>query len=120
MSKYKSGKEIALSAMKKELTRLSRLADKANAEVDEYLNIGSEMLEIHEEFSEIVKSKEHDSHIIKKLEVLKDRRDRAQKMLDKDLMKLLDKQHKAKIERDSLLQEIQTTEFRFSLRQKAS
>lgn len=117
---YKSGEEIALSAMKKELTRLSRIADKANAEVDEYLNIGSELLAIHEEFSEIVKSKEHGSHIVKKLEVLKGRRDRAQKITDKELIKLLDKQHKAEIERDSLRQEIHRTEFRFSLRQKAS
>ncbi|SDZ95299.1 hypothetical protein [Marinobacterium iners] len=112
-----SGKEIALSAMKKEHKRLSRLADKAKADVDENMNVGSELLAIHKEFSEILNSKEYGEHIVKKLESLRVRRDKAQKILNKDLSKLLDKQYEAETKRDSLGSEIQMMEFRHSLRQ---
>lgn len=117
---YKLGEEIALSAMKKEFTRLSRIADKAKAEADENMGITSEMLSIHQEFVEIVNSKEHGEHVINKLEALKKRRDKAQKVLDKDLLTLLNKQSEAEIDRDSLGSEIQMLEFRRSLRQRAS
>lgn len=112
-----SGEEIALSAMKKEHKRLSRLADKAKTDVDENMNVGSELLAIHKEFSEIVSSNEHGEHIVKKLESLQVRRDKAQKILNKDLLKLLDKQHEAETKRDRLGSEIQMMEFRHSLRQ---
>jgi hypothetical protein len=113
---YSDGEELALSAMKKEFKRLSRLAEKATAEYDEYINIGSELVAIQEEFARIVNAKEHGHHIIQKLESLQARRKKAMKILDKDLLKLIDKQHLAEIKRDSLGSEIQRLEFRRSLR----
>ena len=116
----RTGENIALAAMKKEFKRLCRIADKAKAEADENMGIASEMLAIHQEFVEIVNSKEHGEHVIKKLESLQKRRDKAQKILDKDLLTLINKQSEAEINRDSLGSEIQMLELRRSMRQRAS
>ena len=74
----KSGSELAISAMKKEFARLSKAADRAKHESDEYLGIGSEMIAIHNEFAEIVKSKDHSEATIKKLGVLSARSKRTE------------------------------------------
>lgn len=112
----KSGEELALDAMKKELKRLTKAAEKAKQEADECCNITSEYIAIHNEFAEIVSSGESGQPVIDKLNSLKRRRDRANKIMNKDLIMLLDKQSEAELARDSLAGEIQKNEWRMSLR----
>lgn len=110
----RAGEKIALEAMKKEFVRLSRAADRAKSEADEHMNVGSEMIAIHNEFAEIVKSKATGPEVVEKLDVLKKRKDRADKVVKKNLVKLLDKQYEAESARDNLGTEIQMAEFRYS------
>ena len=112
----KSGEELALAAMKKEFKRLSKVAEKAKHEADEYMHMGSEFIAIHQEFSDIVKSGEHGEKVIKKLDALKKRRDKVDRIRKKDLIKLVDKETHTQIERDSLGSEIQMLEFKLSMR----
>lgn len=118
MSSY--GDELALGAMKKEHARLSRIADKAQAEYDEYMNVADEMLSIHKEFAEIVKSGDHSKETLKRLDSLKARSAKTDRIRSKDFMKLSEKQFSTERDRDCLGSEIQMMEFRMSLRQKHS
>ncbi len=111
-----SKEKVVLAALKRDLKRLSKAAEKAKAECDEYLNVGSEMAAIHEEFALIVKAKETGPEVLKKLEALKRRRDKAERIMKKDLVKLLDKQHEAEFAEESLGEEIQAMEFNINLR----
>lgn len=112
----RTGDELALAAMKKEHAKLARIADKAKAEADEYISIGSEAVAIHNEFVAIVNSREHGQHVIDALDKLQKRRARVDRVMKKDMLALSDKQIKAEIERDNLLREIQALEFRVSMR----
>jgi hypothetical protein len=112
----RSGDELALAAMKKEHAILSRVADRAKAECDEYCGIGSEALAIHNEFAAIVNSRETGQHVIDALGKLQKRRARVDRVMKKDLLKLSDKQIAAEIERDNLMREIQMLECRRSVR----
>lgn len=113
------GEEISLHAMKKEFKRLSRVAEKAKQEADEATHIGSELLAIHQEFAEIVKAKETGPKVLKKLEALQKRSDRAKKIQKKSIVELMDKQIKAESDCESLGLEIQRLEFRHSMRKSA-
>lgn len=68
-----------MDALKRDFKRLSKIADKARNECDEAIGVGSEIIAIHEELALIVKSKDHGPATIKKLEVLKQRSERAEK-----------------------------------------
>lgn len=116
----RSGSELALMAMKKEHARLSRAAAKAKAEADENCSIGSEFVAIHKELAEIVSSGEHGEKTLKRLDELKRRRIRADKIINKDILKLLDRQSALEWERDALGNEIHMMEWRASLRNGAS
>lgn len=113
-----NGEDLALAALKRDFKRLSKIADKAKAECDEYMNISSEMLAIHDEFVQIVKDKDHSPAVLKKLDALKQRSEKAEKIRSKDLIKLLSKQNDTGFNRDSLGQEIQLMEFRRDLKNK--
>ena len=115
----KTGEELALNAMKKEFKVLSRAADRAKKEADEYMEVGTEIIAIHRELAEIVKQKLSSETVVKKLALLKKRSERAEKIRKKDLIKLLDKQNDTEFNRDNLGHEIQMMEFKISLR-KAS
>ena len=110
----KTGKELAIEAMKKDFNRLSRAADRAKNEADERINITIELIAIHQEFVKIAKSDENTKEILKKLDSLQGRKKNAEKIRKKDLLKLIDKQSFAEINRDSLGQEIQMMEFKLS------
>ena len=112
----RTGEEIALGAMRKEFSVLSRKADRAKKEADECVTVGSELIAIHEEFVEIVKAKATGEAVIKKLEVLQTRSNRAEKIRKKSLIKLLEKQSETEFERDNLGREIQMMEFSLSRR----
>jgi len=112
----KTGDELVLRALRNEFTRLSRFAEKEKAKSDEYQEIGTEFVAIHKGLVEIVNSKEHGKATIKRLDALQERRDKANRVMKKDFIKLLDKQHDAESDRDKLGQEIATIEFRQSLR----
>lgn len=74
------------------------------------------MLEIHQKFAEIVKSKETGDHVLKQLKALQARSEKAEKIRGKDFIKLIDKQHKAELDRDQLMSELQMMEFRCRIR----
>jgi len=108
--------EIVVSALKKELVRLAGVADRAKAAADEYMNTGTEMIAIYEEFGGIVDLKESGKAVLNKLAVLRDREAKVNKVRKKDFLKLCNKQSKAEIERDSLISEIGMMEYRLNLR----
>lgn len=110
----RQGEELAIQAMKKEFKRLSKVAERAKKETDEHINIGSEILGIHKEFSDIVNAKESTKETALKLNALIKRSERATKIRKKSLLELIEKQSKSEIERDNLLIELQNAEFRFS------
>ena len=110
------GEQLTLAAMRKEFKRLSRVADKAKAEVEECINITTEMLAINQEFIAIIDSGEYGQTAIDKLDALKKRRKRAEAIFNKDIIKLSEKKAETAGERDALGSEIQMMEFKFSLR----
>lgn len=113
-----NGEELALAAMRKDLKRLTRAAKKAKTEADEYMAVGSEMLAIHNEFAEIVKSGDRTDATLKKLDELKARSEKTDRIQKKDLSKLLDKKFEAEQKRDALASEVQALEFRLSMRKE--
>jgi hypothetical protein len=115
----KMGEDLALEAMKRDFKRLSRLADKAKKEAEEAMCIGSEMVAIHNEFVEIVKAKITNEASMKKLEALQVRSKKAQKIQEKSLIKLFDKEHETAFNRDELGREIQKLEYYKQVRQRA-
>ncbi|MGZ4953600.1 MAG: hypothetical protein ACXV8Q_00690 [Methylobacter sp.] len=117
------GIKLAIEAMKKEHKRLSAVAEKAKRDADEYMNISSEFIAIHQEYVTVANSKQSASVKLKKLDELQRRRDKAEKIMNKDFIKLLDKQSDAEIDRDELAHQISKMEFQLSLyfpRQRAT
>lgn len=112
----RTGEELKLSAMRREFSRLSKVADKAKKEADEVATIGSEFVAIHEELSKIVSSGLTGDAIINQLDTLKKRQARADRIVKKDLVSLLDREHHAIFERDLLGREIQNMEFAMEMR----
>lgn len=104
--------------MKKELVRLSRAAERAKAAVDEAIAVGSEYLAIHQEFADVIQSGVTGSAALEKLAALQVRRTRADKIMKKDLLKLMDKQHEAEMDRDELAREIHQMEWRLSMHRR--
>lgn len=112
----KSGDEITLDALKREHVRVSRIAAKAKAELDEYMGIHDEFFAIHRELAEIIQSNKHGADTLKRLDALKKRKDRANAILKKDLVKLSDRQFETEWQASQVAQEIGHIEFRLSLR----
>ncbi len=110
------GAELALAAMKKELTRLTKVADKAKADSEEAMGVGSEFVAIHEELRVIVESKETGKAVNKKMDELKARSDRAAKIQKKNLAKLFEKESTTRFDCEVLVHEIQRFEYRQGIR----
>ena len=108
--------ELTLGALKREHTRLSRIATKAKAEVDEYMGAGTEIFTVYAELAKIIESRAHGPQVIKRLGDLKKQQDKAERVNKKDLLKLLDRQFETGWDRDQMAREISTVEFRLSLR----
>ncbi|MBL4761424.1 MAG: hypothetical protein JKY93_01840 [Gammaproteobacteria bacterium] len=102
--------------MKKEHTRLSKVADKAKADADEVIGVGSEFIAIHNEFAAIVESKEMSKSVDKKLDALKVRSDRATKIQKKNLANLFDKEHATRFDCEDLGHEISRFEYQQGIR----
>lgn len=115
-----SGEQLALEAMKRDLKRLSRNADKAKAACDEYMGIGTEALAIHQEFAKLVNSNEHGQAVIDKLSELTARREKVDKIRRKDFLALCNKQSIAEMSRDNLIAEVNNLSFRLELRNRKS
>ena len=111
-----SGEQLALEAMKRDLKRLSRNAEKAKAACDEYMDVGTEAIAIHQELAELVKSNEHGQAVIDKLDELTVRREKVDKIRRKDFLALCNKQNMAEMSRDNLIAEIGRLSFRIELR----
>jgi len=107
-----NGEKIAQKAMKKELERLSRAVELAQADVKEYVNIVDEFISIVQEQLKIFDSSETSAAAIKKMAALDSRRERAKKVMGKDYMKLLEAETKAISDRDDFERQIAYFEFR--------
>lgn len=117
---YVSGEELALKAMKKELTVLINRAKRAKAEADECANIVSEYIAINKEFVEIIESGASGAPVLKRLNDLKRRRKRADRIIKKDICKLIDKQCEAESHVRALQSEISNKEFLINLLEKVN
>ena len=113
--KYLTGDELTLSALKKEFSRISRMAEKAKKDADDYCNAGSELVACHVELKEIIDSKEHGQGILDRLEKLKTRRDRANRLLKKNALKVFDRQTDLEFQRNELANQISRIQFRLEL-----
>jgi predicted patatin/cPLA2 family phospholipase len=102
-----TGQIVSIRAMEKEHKRISAKANRYKREVDEAINIGNEFIAIHNELAEIINEKSRDyKSVLKKINDLQDREKRAQKILDRDICELTEKQVKAEHEANSLASEI--------------
>lgn len=114
--------ELTLRALKSEFKRVSALESKAKAEYDEYMNIHHELIAINKEFAQIVKenrgknSLSESQKTLDKLEALKKRQDRAKKVTDKDLMKLIDSHQELELEKIGLIDAISILNFELKQR----
>ena len=112
----KTGDELVLQSLKKELKVVSRKADKAKNAVDEYMSVGSEAIAIHQEFAAIVKSKDTGKKEVEALEALKIRQASVDRILKKDFIHLMDVQFDTGMTRNNLRQEISKIGYRIDIR----
>ena len=102
-----TGQLVSIRAMEKELNVVSARASRYKKEIDENVDVGSEFVAIHKDLAEIINNKSLDSKVVlKKLDILKKREERANKILDRDICSLTEKQVKAESEASSLRGEI--------------
>lgn len=102
----KNRDELVLNALEKEHRRLCKKAEKAKEEADRFCKVGSEIVDIRHEASEVLKSSAASDIKLKKLDALQKREASALKLLKKDCLKIFDAQHEAEHDRDTLLIEI--------------
>ena len=110
------GDEVTLNALRREHKRLAGIAKRAKTKADEYLTIGSESIAIHKAFIEIANSKEHGQAVLGKLNTLNVRRERVNRIMKQDFMKLADREHETELACVAVAEEIGMLEFRASLR----
>lgn len=112
MDKYLSGDQLALIAMKKEHKRLSQIAEKKKAICDEACHVGTNLINVYKQAEKLISEKDYSESGIKKIEKLANEEKRLKKLMKADLVKIMDEQIHAEIDRDSLYREIMTLEFR--------
>jgi len=110
------GVELLLQAARKELKRLERVAQKAADAIQESDNVVDELIAVNREFEQIIESREAGAEVVKKLDILQARRERAVEVLGQDYQALLDKKFDADFDCSALLGEIRTIEFRQAVR----
>lgn len=108
----RTGEQLSLVAMKKEFSRLSKIADKKKAICDDACNCGSNLIEIYKQANELIKAKDYSPEGMKKMQKLANEEKRIKKLLKADIVKLMDDQIHAEIERDNLWREISMIEWR--------
>lgn len=113
--KIRSRAQILVDALTRELDVAKKAAERAKAEADECAGITSELIAIHTEFAGIVSSKEHGPKTIAALEALKQRDQKARRILKKDLARLLDVQFHAEADRDRVASELDCTKARLAM-----
>lgn len=116
----RSGEQLSLIAMKKEFAKLSKIADKKKAVCDDACSCGSQLIEVYKQANEIIKAKDYSEDGMKKMKSLADEEKRLKKLLGADIVKLMDDQINAEIERDNLGREIKTIEFRLNRNNRSS
>ncbi len=118
MKPARSGDELAILAMEKEISRLSAAAEKYKAEADEVCDIVSEFIAIDNEVNAVINSGKSAIDVHKSLDSLQKRQERANRVIGKDLMTILNKQYLAETERDNLGMVLSGLRFRFEMRMK--
>lgn len=112
----KTGEELALIAIEKELKRLSAVAAKAKADVDARDGAYIEKIELHRKVIELANSDLSAKERLSKLEMMQARSKKLDAILKQDYMKLSDRQFSAEYNRDALQQYAVNLRFRIGLR----
>lgn len=113
----KTGEELLLIAARKEHKRLLASSRRAEAEYEEYMGVAHEMISINEEVKAIIDNKEYQNkEVLTKLDKLKKRSAKCNRIRKKDLSKLIEKKHTAMINSQALASEIAILEMRFDRR----
>jgi hypothetical protein len=112
----KTGEELALIAIEKELKRLTAVAAKAKADVEARDGAFTEQIEIHRQLSELSKSDLSIADSLSRLKVMQARTKKLVAIMKQDYMKLSDRQFNAELERDALQQYAVNLRFRIGLR----
>lgn len=110
----RSGEELSLVAMKKEFARLSKIASKKKAICDDVCSCGTKLIDLYKQASELIQAKDFTPEGVKKVQALANEEKRLQKLMKSDLVKIMDDQVNAEIERDNLGHEISMIEFRLN------
>lgn len=114
------GEELTLQAMKEYHKKLCKITDNAKKKVDENINASRELIDIHNEFAEIVNSGEVGDSALNKLDSLKKRKARANRILKTDIIDLMDKESDAELRLNALKREIGSMECRLLIRSSAA
>lgn len=112
----KTGEELALIAIEKELKRLSAVAAKAKADVDARDSAFTEKIELHRQLVELANSGLSATVRLSKLQTMQARSKKLDAILKQDYMKLSDRQFSAESNRDALQQYAVNLRFRIGLR----
>lgn len=113
----KTKDELVFDALKRDYRRLAAKAARASALIDEYMEIGREMIAIRKEAFELGRN----SIMVtasrrRKLKELSRREIRVNRVSKMKLTKLLDAQFLAERERDTLGHEIELLKFRMAMK----
>lgn len=115
----KTGQQLKIEAMEKELKRLQVKTERAKKEADERLHAGSALLDISRDFIHAATNTEMDiDEKLKKFKEIETRRKRLKRIIKKNLIELFDKQSHAELERDQLASELQMEKFLSSMRER--
>lgn len=116
MLTIKTGEELALISIEKELKRLSALAAKAKADVEARDSAFTERMELYRKVDELPLSGLPAKVRLMKLETMQARSKKLDAILKQDYMKLSDRQFSAESNRDALQQYAVNLRFRIGLR----
>lgn len=111
----KTDDEIILSALERELKRLTDIAVKIKAKTAARLNAGTKILEIQRETIEVLNGKVNDAGLAR-LKELDSAESEARKLLKFDIIKILDKEYDAESERDSVARVLASHRFAMGFR----
>ncbi|QJR79663.1 hypothetical protein CA267_002035 [Alteromonas pelagimontana] len=107
--------KTVLRAMESELKKLVKKAETAKRKCDETMSAASEIIEVRKKAHEILSGDLSADEKLKLIEPLAKREKRAFTNSKRNLVKLMDAQHEAEIERDELMREISSYKYRMNL-----
>lgn len=116
----KYGDELVLEILQKELRRLCSAADKAKADCQEAMSAGSELIKLRQQANVVLSKDRLSPKVLEQLTDLAKREKNLVNILNKDLVKLMDKESETENLRDELAREISKLEFRLGMRKRGT